>query len=82
MDNRRLRFLTHEEAKGHFRRLANKKVKPVYSMALLSLHTGLRFVGIANLQWETIDPDRGLIYVMDTRKGEQTAPPYMTGTSG
>ncbi len=77
IDNRRLRFLTHEEAKAILDDLQVRN-KTVYGMALLSLHTGLRFGEIANLQWGNIDVDRGLIYVMDPKGGTNRVA-FMTG---
>lgn len=77
MDNRRLRFLTHEEAQNILDDLQIRN-KTVYNMALLSMQTGLRFGEIANLTWGNIDIDRGLIYVMDPKGGTNRAA-YMTG---
>ena len=68
-DNRRLRFLSQDEAKKLLFELRN--ISPiVHDQALLSLHTGLRFGEIANLCWPDIDLENGIIQVRDPKSGE------------
>jgi len=72
VDNRRVRFLSLIESKNLLNALQARDIV-TYNMALLSLHTGLRFGEIAALKWGHIDTDRGLITVMDTKGGEGRA---------
>jgi integrase len=67
-DNRRLRFLTHDEAKMILDHLKIRSTQ-MYQVALLSLHTGMRAGEIFKLTWNDIDLHRGLITVRDTKSG-------------
>ena len=75
-DNRRLRFLTREEAASLLAELATKS-PDVNDMALISLHTGMRAGEIFNLQWGDVDVDRGIMTLRDTKSGK-TRPAFMT----
>ncbi|TSA09601.1 MAG: site-specific integrase [Deltaproteobacteria bacterium] len=72
VDNRRVRFISHDEAKTLLEALQAKDPL-TYNLALLSLHTGLRMGEIAALKWSHIDLDRGLITIMDPKGGEGRA---------
>jgi integrase len=75
-DNRRVRFLTHEEADTLLTELM-KKSKPVHDMALLSLHTGMRAGEIFSLTWGCVDLETGTMLLKDTKnKSSRTA--FMT----
>jgi integrase len=75
-DNRRVRFLTHEEADTLLAELM-KKSKQVHDMALLSLHTGMRAGEIFGLTWGCVDLDAGTLLLKDTKnKASRTA--FMT----
>lgn len=76
-DNRRLRFLTHEEADKLLESLKGRSLQS-YRMALLSLHSGLRAGEIFALTWGDIDIERGLLTLRDT-KNHRTRAAYMTG---
>ena len=65
-DNRRIRFLTKDEANKLLNEL-KKRSQRVYEMAFLSLNTGMRFGEIANLTWQDIDFDNGIIYIKDPK---------------
>lgn len=65
-DNRRMRFLTREEARALLDAL-KKRSKDVYQEALLSLLTGLRAGEIHALTWGDIDWQHGLIVVRDPK---------------
>ena len=67
-DNRRQRFLSHEEADRLLADLEARDFK-LYQMALLSLHCGLRAGEIFSLRWQDIDTDRGLILITDPKGG-------------
>jgi integrase len=74
-DNRKMRFLTHDECEGLLSKL--REISPqVADMALLSLDTGMRAGEIFSLVWENINMDVGQIRVVDAKAGNRTA--YMT----
>ncbi len=76
VNNRRLRFLTQEEARGLLTELS--KISPhTHDIALLSLHCGLRAGEIFDLEWSDIDFNGGLIRLRDTKNG-RTRYSYMT----
>ncbi len=68
-DNRKTRFLSHEDADRLLEVLA-KKSEQVCDMTLLSLHCGLRFGEIAALTWGDIDQTHGFITLRDTKSGK------------
>ena len=65
-DNRRIRFLTKDEAAKLLDEL-KKRSQRTYEMAFLSLNTGMRFGEVANLTWQDIDFDNGIIYIKDPK---------------
>jgi len=75
-DNRRVRWLTTEEADKLLSEL-KKHSQDTCEIAFLSLHTGMRFGEIANLTWQDIDLERGLIYIKDPKSKENRVA-YMT----
>ena len=75
-DNRRMRFLTHEEAEALLGKLKETS-EQVHNMAILSLDTGLRAGEIFALDWENVDIDADQIKVMDTKSGRNRVA-YMT----
>lgn len=75
-DNRRLRFLTHEESRRLLEHLAELSPN-LHDMALLSLHCGLRAGEIFNLSWGDVDFARGLLALRDTKSGRNRVA-YMT----
>lgn len=75
-DNRRLRFLTHDEARRLLEHLAERSPN-LHDMALLSLHCGLRAGEIFNLAWGDVDFERGLLTLRDTKSGRNRMA-YMT----
>lgn len=75
-DNRRIRFLSHEEATLVLKALKEKD-SLIHDISLLSLHCGLRMGEIASLKWGHVDSDRGIIYIMDP-KGVVGRCAYMT----
>jgi len=83
-DNRRVRFLSHEEADRLLEALALKSPN-VHDMALLSLHCGLRAGEIFGLEWGDVDMERGVITIRGTSvkagtrtKSGKTRPAIMT----
>lgn len=64
-DNRRLRFLSHDEADRLLEALA-KRTPLARDMALLALQCGLRAGEIFGLTWGDIDFERGVITVRGT----------------
>ena len=72
LDNRRVRFLSHAEAETLLNALQERE-RRTHDMALLSLHTGLRFGEISALKWSHVDTERGMIRVMDPKGGQGRA---------
>jgi integrase len=74
-DNRRMRFLTHDEGESLISK--RREISPqVANMALLSLDTGMRAGEIFSLLWENVDMVAGQIRVVDAKAGNRTA--YVT----
>ncbi len=76
-DNRRLRFLTHDEAGRLLAALAERSTN-VRDQALLSLHCGLRAGEIFSLTWQDVDLGREVLTLRDTKSGKNRAA-IMTG---
>jgi len=71
-DNRRLRFLTREEADALLAKIAT--ISPeVGTLALMSLHTGMRAGEVFGLTWADVDVDRGILTLKDTKSGRNRA---------
>jgi integrase len=75
-DNRRMRFLTHEEAQRLLDELRAHSVL-TYRITLLSLHCGLRFGEIAGLQWQDLNFQDDTILIRNPKNG-QTRVAFMT----
>jgi len=69
LDNRRLRFLTYEEAANLLEELSTRSTQ-VHDQSLLSLQCGLRFGEIANLSWQDIDLENQIIHIRSPKSGE------------
>jgi len=76
IDNKRLRFLTHDETDVLLSELSKRSLQ-LHDMSLLALHCGLRAGEIYSLTWNEINLDRGLITVKDTKSGHNR-PAFMT----
>lgn len=77
LQNRRERFLSHEEADLLLKELAEINGKATHDQALLSLHCGLRAGEVFNLRGQDLDFENGVIRIMDSKKtANRTA--YMT----
>lgn len=76
-DNRRLRFLSHEEAESLLAALEPRS-KDLYDMTLLSLHCGLRAGEIFGLTWADVNFEQGVLTLRDTKSG-RTRNAYLTG---
>jgi len=72
VDNRRMRFLSREEAEALLDNLAGRS-KTTHDIAALSLYAGLRFGEITALQWGDVDLDRGTLLLRDTKSGKTRA---------
>jgi integrase len=68
-DNRRVRFLTHNEAVTLLTELM-KVSQQVHDMALMSLHTGARAGEIFSLTWGCVDLEAGTMHLKDTKNTE------------
>lgn len=75
-DNRRMRFLTKEEAQRLLSELKSRSPE-LWRMSLLSLHTGMRAGEIFHLRWEHINFTDRTVTIMDG-KGEQSRVCHMT----
>jgi len=75
-DNKRQRFLSHEEADLLLKKLKNRS-EPLSQITLLSLHCGLRASEIFNLTWGDIFLEKGFITLRDTKSGKNDFA-YMT----
>ena len=76
LNNRRERFLSHEEADKLLTELKTVS-QSVHDQALLSLHCGLRAGEIFNLRGQDLDFENGIIRVMDPKNKTNRAA-YMT----
>ena len=65
-DNRRTRFLSHEEADALLAEVATRS-PVVHNMVLLALHTGLRLGEIYSLCWSDIDITHRIVTVRNTK---------------
>lgn len=74
-DNKRLRFLSHDEADVLLAELKGRSLQ-LHNISLLSLHCGLRASEVFNLAWGKVDIDRGIITV--DGKGDKSRPAFMT----
>ena len=77
IDNKRMRFLTHEEADTLLKDLTTRS-QQLHDMALPALHCGLRAGEIFNQTWGDVDMGRGLLTLRDTKSGKNRMA-YMTG---
>jgi integrase len=75
-DNRRLRFLTRDEADRLLDGLQSKS-RQLYEIALVSLHCGARADEIFSLTWGDVDLERGTLTLRDT-KNTKTRVAFMT----
>ncbi len=75
-DNKRTRFLSHDEAEALLSEIRKKSLK-THDMTLLSLQTGMRAGEIFSLTWGDIDFGRGIITLWNT-KNSHTRPAFMT----
>lgn len=65
-DNKRVRYLSVEEAKTLLQSLKERSLQ-LHDMALLSLHCGLRAGEIFNLRWDDINFKDNSIFIKDTK---------------
>jgi integrase len=75
VDNRRLRYLSHEET-PRLLRVADEDLRP---LLITALHTGLRRGELFALTWQDVDFRLGVIRVVHTKNGERREIP-MTNT--
>lgn len=67
-DNRRMRFLSREEASVILDGVKQKSPE-VWRMCLLTLYCGLRFGEIASLGWSDVDRTQGTIMIRNPKNG-------------
>ena len=68
-DNKRVRFLSREEA-DHLLGELKSRSRPLHDICQLSLYTGMRMGEIFNLNWNDVDVEHGRISIKDTKSGE------------
>jgi len=73
VNNARLRYLEHVEADRLLAELAGISAD-IHDLALLSLHSGLRFGEAAALTWSNVDFSKGLLTLLDTKHGDRQVP--------
>jgi integrase len=66
IDNERQRYLTHDEEKKLLDEVQSRS-EAVYTMAIISLDTGLRFSEIARLTYSCVDRDNKTLVVLNTK---------------
>jgi integrase len=66
VDNRRMRFLTHEEADRLMAELAKRSTQ-LHDIAMVSLQCGLRATEIFSLEWQDVDFNKGQLFVRDPK---------------
>ncbi len=76
VDNRRMRFLTVDEARQLLDALQERSLD-LHDQALLALGCGLRAGEVFNLTWGDVDLARGILFLRDTKSGRNRAA-YMT----
>jgi len=76
LDNRRMRFLTQDEAETLLTAIKAKSIE-TYRITLFSLHMGLRAGEIFNLTWADINLENGTVFIKDTKTGHNRHA-YMT----
>ena len=72
VENKRVRFLTSEEAQTLLEELESLDLATC-RMAAISLFTGLRAGEVFNLKWKDLDLGNGLVWVMDSKSGKSRA---------
>jgi integrase len=76
VSNRRERFLSPDEARALLTAL-KKRSATVHDMALLALHTGMRYGEIAKLRWADINLENETITILDN-EGKPGGTVYLT----
>jgi len=71
INNAKLRYLSHEEAGLLLNELEGRS-KQLYDMALLSLHTGMRYGELCELTWKNVNIEQGFINVRDAKGKDRT----------
>ena len=75
LDNMKLRYLSIDEAEKLLAALLVKS-QNLHDVALLSLHSGLRFGELAVLEWSCVNWEAGTLAVLNAKTGSRTA--YLT----
>jgi len=76
VDNRRVRFLTYQEAASLLKEI-EKHSQQTYEICFLALYTGMRAGEIFDLTWQDVDFKNRLIHIKDTKNRENRVS-YMT----
>ncbi|MCL7486656.1 MAG: site-specific integrase [Desulfobulbaceae bacterium] len=76
VNNKRLRFLTHDEASQLLNELA-KRSPMTHDQVLIALHCGLRSGEVRGLKWRDLDFKSKVVH-LPTTKGQESQQVYMT----
>ena len=68
-DNKRVRFLNHNEAEQLLAELKRCSIQ-LYNMSLLALYTGLRAGELFNLTWGDVNLENGLLTIRDSKNSK------------
>jgi integrase len=74
VDNERRRYLSREEARLLLEELYRRS-PTTYGLALVSLHTGMRFSEVAGLAWGCVDLAGGRLHILRTKGGKDRSVP-------
>lgn len=69
VDNRRMRFLTREEAISLLQAIKKRSIQ-TYEISLLALKAGLRANEIFRLKWSDVNMKEGILTLRDTKSGK------------
>jgi len=69
VDNAKEGFLSYRQARKLLAALKEEHI-PAYRFAVLMLFTGARFDEVANLTWQEVDLDNGLLHIKPSKNGE------------
>jgi len=68
-DNKRVRFLNHNEAEQLLAELKRRSIQ-LYNMGLLALYTGLRASELFDLTWGDVNLENGLLTIRDSKNSK------------
>ena len=70
-----VRFLNDSERKQFLKACKESSNRYIYTIVVLALSTGMRRGEIMNLRWESVDLERGVIFIEETKNGDRRSVP-------